>query len=389
FESQPRASGVLCNARHARASKQGRAPRSHTGAIGRIDLLKKKDNYDQGVPLPLTLWLLTTVLPAPRAPALVPVRGISQGPGDSRTCQWPCPVPGCCMEPGSPMWDSIPGLQDHTLGQNFPLFTSIALSFVPLTSGLSPPLSVAGWTPTPLSQLPGERGAIETRAISCPQGTVVYKSVPCNSWDILILLLCQQGTGSLVSCRTQQEPLSPFSQGCVSALLDVSTGKHLLGISEYPLHRKKKEVVLRALSRETQRERQRHRLQIGELIVTERGRERQRHRVAEKLTSISTARANCHAGLRHHDRIPRVTHHRLNHNWEVTVPELGNSVCGALSHPWIYGQSAWFGPFSFTTVLIIERKLSPQSLQKGKNRQSGPFFFFLSWCRRGKATRKW
>ena len=23
------------------------------------------------------------------------VRGISQGPGDSRTCQWPCPVPGC------------------------------------------------------------------------------------------------------------------------------------------------------------------------------------------------------------------------------------------------------------------------------------------------------
>ncbi|MDC0747974.1 galactokinase [Polyangium mundeleinium] len=338
----------------ARFGSRSPAPRAFF-APGRVNLIGEHTDYNDGFVLPVALELGVTVIAAPRDDRRIRVHSQDLGqtaeldldhPGPRQTGRWVNYIEGVAH-----MVDSrIQALRGADL---------LVAGDVPRGAGLSSSAALEIGTGFALLSLAGATVDRVALALAGQAAEHTFVGTRCGIMDQLVSACARAGSALLVDCRSLAMEAVPLPGGPVALLVSDTRKKHSLAISEYNTRRAECErsVVLlrsalpriRALRDVTEEALAEHASCLPEPIIR-----RVRHVVTENARTQSVAEALRRGDVAAVGASFVASHRSLQHDYEVSCPELDALVDLAVAQPGVYGARMTGGGFGGSTVSLVD-----------------------------------
>jgi len=326
-------------------------------APGRVNLIGEHTDYNDGFALPIAIDRRTVVLAAKRRDRKVFVQSQSIGkseqfdldhPGPRRRSSWLDYIEGTaqCLE---------------TRGVELPGANLLIDSDVPSGAGLSSSAALEISVALALSSLAGDSTLSRADLALVGQAAEhAYVGTMCGIMDQLIAALAEANHALLIDCRTLEPKPVPFAVPGAAVLICDTGVKHELASSQYNRRRAEcqrgvellRHILpdVRALRDVTVANFDEHGATLPDPI-----RRRCRHVVTENARTLAAVRALQSDDLAEFGRLMVASHRSLQHDYEVTCPELDLCVEVATAQPGVYGARMTGGGFGGCTVNLVER----------------------------------
>jgi len=324
-------------------------------APGRVNLIGEHTDYNDGFALPVALELGVTVLAAPRDDRRIRVHSQDLGqtaeldldhPGARQTGRWVNYIEGV-----SHMVDSrIQALRGADL---------LVAGDVPRGAGLSSSAALEVGTGFALLSLAGATVDRVALALAGQAAEHTFVGTRCGIMDQLVSACARAGSALLVDCRSLAMEAVPLPGGPVAILVSDTRKKHSLATSEYNTRRAEcersvallRDVLprIRALRDVTEQAFAEHASLLPDPIVR-----RVRHVVTENARTQSAAEALRRGDVAAVGALFVASHRSLQHDYEVSCPELDALVDLAVAQPGVYGARMTGGGFGGSTVSLVD-----------------------------------
>lgn len=260
----------------------------------------------------------------------------------------------------------VAGLQ--RLGWAIPGFNARISATLPPGAGLSSSAALEVCTATVIEMLCGEKLSLEDKALLCQRAEHEFAGVPCGIMDQFAVTFAKPGHALLIDCQTREMVHVPLPADEV-ALLVIHTGvKHSLADGEYGKRRAECTSAARRLGVSSLRD-----LGVAEWrrladALPDIEQRRSRHVVTEHERTLSfvnalTARDWQAAGEQMYG-----SHASLQHDYEVSCPELDLVVEMSRHIPGVFGCRMTGGGFGGCAVALVDSSEAPR-IQKDFERE--------------------
>ncbi|TKC98994.1 galactokinase [Polyangium fumosum] len=344
----------LRSAFHARFGYNGPAPRVFF-APGRVNLIGEHTDYNDGFVLPVALEVGVTVLAAPRDDRCIRVHGLDfdqtvefdlDHPGPGQTGRWTDYIEGVAH-----MVDArVQALRGADL---------LVAGDVPRGAGLSSSAALEIGTGFALLSLAGATVDRVALALAGQAAEHTFVGTRCGIMDQLVSACARADAALLVDCRSLAMEAVPLPGGPVAILVSDTRKKHALATSEYNTRRAECErgVALlrgalpriRALRDVTEGAFAEHASLLPEPLVR-----RVRHVVTENARTQSAAEALRRGDVAAVGALFVASHRSLQHDYEVSCPELDTLVDLADAQAGVHGARMTGGGFGGSTVSLVD-----------------------------------
>ncbi|MDC3960618.1 galactokinase [Polyangium jinanense] len=339
---------------HARFGARTPAPRAFF-APGRVNLIGEHTDYNDGFVLPVALELGITLIAAPRDDRRI--RVYSQDLDQTAEIDLDRPGTG-----NSGQWvDYIEGVA-HMVDARIQRIRGADLLVagdVPWGAGLSSSAALEIGTGFALLSLAGATVDRVALALAGQAAEHTFVGTRCGIMDQRVSACARAGSALLVDCRSLAAEAVPLPSGPVAILVTDTRKKHALATSEYNTRRAECErgVALlqsalpdiRALRDVTEAAFAEHASLLPEPILR-----RVRHVVTENARTQSAADALRLGDIAAVGASFLASHRSLQHDYEVSCPELDALVDLAVAQPGVYGARMTGGGFGGSTVSLVD-----------------------------------
>ncbi|MDI1443479.1 galactokinase [Polyangium sp. 6x1] len=324
-------------------------------APGRVNLIGEHTDYNDGFVLPVALELGVTVVAAPRDDRTIRVHSLDldqtaeldlDRPGAGRTGRWVDYIEGIAH---------IVDSRIHTLRGADLLVTGD----VPHGAGLSSSAALEMATGFALLSLAGATVDRVALALAGQAAEHTFVGTRCGIMDQLVSACARAGAALLVDCRSLATEAVPLPAGPVAILVTDTRKKHALATSEYNTRRAECErgVALlggalpgiRALRDVTEEAFAENTSLLPDPILR-----RVRHVVTENARTQSAAQALRRGDIAAVGASFVASHRSLQHDYEVSCPELDALVDLAVAQPGVHGARMTGGGFGGSTVSLVD-----------------------------------
>jgi galactokinase len=308
---------------------------------GRVNLIGDHTDYNGGFVLPAAIEPATWLAAAPRRDRVVRVQSLEHGTADvsldalEGRGDWTDYIAGT-------IW-ALGGLEhgfDGVVGTEIPvgagLSSSAALEMA--TARLAAALSGAVWDPV-TAALAGQRAEND------------FVGMPCGIMDQLIVATAQEGTATLIDCRTLEITPAPVPDGTVVVILDTSTRRRLVD-SAYENRRAACERVAARLGIPALRDADRAMLDDADLDAVDR--RRALHVVDENDRTRAAADALARGDRAMAGRLMNESHASLRDLYEVSGPALDAIAAIARREPGCWGARMTGAGFAGCSVALVD-----------------------------------
>jgi len=332
----------------------GKTPRAFF-APGRVNLIGEHTDYNDGFVLPVALEIGVTVLAARRDDHLVRVysRDLDskgsfdldqRGPG--KTGRWVDYVEGVAQSLRA-SGSTIPGA-DIALASDLPRGAGLSSSAA---------LEIAvGFAFLSLAGLPVDRVALAKAGQTAEHRWVGTR---CGLMDQLASACGKAGSALLIDCRSISVEAVPLPGEDISILVSDTKKKHSLASSEYNVRRAECETALQILGKtrpeiRALRDVTEEDLEADASSLLDPLLRRARHVVTENTRALAAAEAFRRGDLKTVGELFVASHRSLQHDYEVSCPELDHLVDEAIVLDGVYGARMTGGGFGGSTVALVE-----------------------------------
>ena len=339
---------------HARFGNKGPAPRAFF-APGRVNLIGEHTDYNDGFVLPVALELGATVIATPRDDRRIRVHSQDLGqtaeldldnPGSGKSGRWVDYIEGVAH-----MVDSrIERLRGADL---------LVAGDVPRGAGLSSSAALEVGTGFALLSLARAKIDRVALALAGQAAEHTFVGTRCGIMDQLVSACAEAGAALLVDCRSLEAVAVPLPSGPVAILVTDTRKKHALATSEYNTRRAECErgvellrsalPDIRALRDVTEEAFTQNASLLPEPIVR-----RVRHVVTENARTLRAADALRRGDIATVGAAFVASHRSLQHDYEVSCPELDALVDLAIAQPGVHGARMTGGGFGGSTVSLVD-----------------------------------
>lgn len=338
----------------ARFGPRTPAPRAFF-APGRVNLIGEHTDYNDGFVLPVALELGTTVIAAPRDDRRIRVHTVNLG----QTAELDLDRPGAG---NTGRWiDYIEGVAHMVDTRIRPIRGAdlLVAGDVPRGAGLSSSAALEMATGFALLSLAGATIDRVALALAGQAAEHAFVGARCGIMDQLVSACARAGSALLVDCRSLATEAVPLPGGPVAILVTDTRKRHALATSEYNTRRAECErgvallasalPDLRALRDVTEEAFTEHASLLPEPIVR-----RVRHVVTENARTRFAADALRRGDMAAVGAAFIASHRSLQHDYEVSCPELDALVDLAVAQPGVHGARMTGGGFGGSTVSLVD-----------------------------------
>jgi galactokinase len=345
------------------AARFGRAPRVFS-APGRVNLIGEHTDYNDGFVLPMAIERRAYVAAAERSDGLVVAR--SQNLGAEFSFE--------LARPGSRkrgVWgDYVEGMAQALLARGVPVGGADLLidSEVAAGAGLSASAALELSVGYALTRLAGvESPDRRLLALAGQAAEHEYVGTLCGIMDQYISALGVAGHALLIDCRSLEPRPVPIPGNDVRFVVCDTRVKHQLASSEYNRRHAECRAGVEALSAALPHIRALRDVSVEDLerhghLLSELVRRRCQHVVSENARTLAAARALARGDLAEMGALMVASHRSLQHDFEVSCPELDLAVEAALSVAGVYGARMTGGGFGGCTITLAEARAVPALL---------------------------
>jgi galactokinase len=335
-------------------------------APGRVNLIGEHTDYNDGFVLPLALELGITVIGAPRRDSRLHVTSIHggrraeikldlQSPGPSKTGRWSDYVEGIAQM----LRETNPNLRGAEL---------VLASDLPTGAGLSSSAALeiaVGFALLSLSNLPVN---LEVLALAGQSAEHRWVGTRCGIMDQLASACAREKSALFIDCRSLEMLHVPVIDATSSLLVADTRVKHSLASSAYNQRREECEAAVkrlqevlphvRALRDVSSSDLEQHGHLLSELLFR-----RARHVVSENERVEKTVALLKNNQLEAVGDLLVASHRSLQHDYEVSCPELDVLVDTAIRQPGVLGARMTGGGFG-GSIVCLTRTAALDSVQK-------------------------
>jgi len=328
-------------------------------APGRVNLIGEHTDYNLGFVLPVALDLATSVASAPAACATL--RIYSEHRGEMR--QWDISdLPG--LEPAYDWTDYPMGVARELNAAGFPIAPANLLirSTVPEGSGLSS--SAALEVSSALAFLHGRAIDALDLARLCQRAERGFVGMPCGIMDQYVAVFGRDRSAIEIDCRSLGHRAIPLPSGAAFLIVNTMV-KHALAGSAYRDRVAECAAAVATLRSalsgvESLRDVSPPQLESFAPRLVPVVARRARHVVTENQRVADFVAAAARHDLPAMGRLMVESHRSLQHDYEVSCPELDFLVDTALSLGGVYGSRMTGGGFGGCTVTLLRPDAEPQ-----------------------------
>ncbi len=321
-------------------------------APGRVNLIGEHTDYNLGLVLPMALELATFVATAPSADGQL--RIYSEDKKEMR--KWDATAIGDCRS--NRTWADYPiGVAQELLRRGFSIDPGNLLirSTVPEGSGLSS--SAALEVSCALAFLRGRALPPLELARLCQRAEINFVGIPCGIMDQYVSVFAQENAAIELDCRTLEHRLVRLPSDVTFAAVNTMV-KHALAASAY---RERVAECAAAVERiqqqfpnvESLRDVSPEQLAAVETTLPSLLARRARHVVMENLRVSRFAEACAKDDRSAMGKLLVESHRSLQHDYEVSCPELDFLVEAACALDGVYGARMTGGGFGGCIVAMI------------------------------------
>jgi galactokinase len=321
-------------------------------APGRVNLIGEHTDYTLGYVMPVALELACFIATAPGDDGVL--RVYSENLDQERA--WPARELSRLV-PEKRWTDYIVGVAQQLLRRSFEIRPAALYirATVPEGAGLSS--SAALEVATALALLAGREVAPVELARLCQQAEIEFVGMPCGIMDQYVAVLGRERSAIRIDCRSLEHEAAPLPEG-VEIVAVNSMVKHALGESAYKQRTIECAAATEMLRRkhpgvETLRDANLAQLEsvaagAGQTIFR-----RARHVISENQRVLDFVRAAERQDLAAMGRLLIDSHRSLQHDYEVSCPELDFLVDAAVRTGLVYGARMTGGGFGGCTVNLV------------------------------------
>jgi galactokinase len=321
-------------------------------APGRVNLIGEHTDYNLGFVLPVALDLATTVAAAPSSGSKL--RIYSEHRGEMR--EWNVgDLPH--LEPAHEWTDYPIGVAREVIAAGFPIAPADLLirSTVPEGSGLSS--SAALEVSSALAFLHGR--AIEPLELArlCQRAERGFVGMPCGIMDQYISVFGREHSAIEIDCRTLGHRAIPLPEDAAFVIVNTMV-KHALAGSAYRDRVAECAAAVASLSKQipnvaSLRDVSPAQLESFTHLLEEVPARRARHVITENQRVDDFVAAAAREDLSGMGALMVASHRSLQHDYEVSCPELDFLVDSALAIDGVYGARMTGGGFGGCTVTLL------------------------------------
>jgi len=347
----------LASVQNVFRSVYGTDPRLFS-APGRVNLIGEHTDYNDGFALPMAIDRRTVVAAAKRTDRKVRVtsNGIAKSeefdldrPGPKRRNSW---------------LDYIEGTAQCLEMRNIKLVGADLFieSDVPSGAGLSSSAALEMSLALAMTSLASNEDFPRVElALAGQAAEHAYVGTMCGIMDQFVAALGQTDHALLIDCRTLETTPIPFAvPGAVILICDTGV-KHELATSQYNRRRAECQRGVELLRRVLPDVRALRDVSVAQFeqygeTLADPVRKRCRHVVTENARTLDAVHALSEDDLSEFGRLMVLSHRSLQHDYEVTCPELDLCVEVATSQEGVYGARMTGGGFGGCTVNLVKRE---------------------------------
>ncbi|HTS61864.1 MAG TPA: galactokinase [Candidatus Acidoferrales bacterium] len=322
-------------------------------APGRVNLIGEHTDYNLGFVLPVALDLATYVATAPSGDGKMRIH--SEDRGETREFD-ASSLPGL---PRAHSWADYPvGVAQELLraGVEVDAANFLIRSTVPEGSGLSS--SAALEVSSALALLRGRVFDPLRLARLCQSAERNFVGMPCGIMDQYISVFGREHCAVEIDCRSLTHRLVTLPDGIAFVAVN-SMVKHALAGSAYKDRVAECKAACEMLGAASLRDVTPRQLAENESGLPEPARRRARHVVTENDRVHSFVDAAVRGDLDSMGRLMIESHRSLQHDYEVSCPELDFLVDSALSIDGVIGSRMTGGGFGGCTVTLLRAGTEP------------------------------
>jgi galactokinase len=325
-------------------------------APGRVNLIGEHTDYNDGFVFPM---------------AIEPdVRIVCRGRDDANVRLASTIFPGEVVEfslvgkitPGKPKWANYSkGMAAELIGAGIPLVGMDAMIFntLPMGGGLSSSAALEVGTGQALLMLAGLEMDPGRLALLAQKAEHEYAGVPVGIMDQTIVAGGKAGHAMLLDCRDLSKQFIPLDERDVRVAVVNSMVKHELSGGEYAVRRRQCEQGVRFFQQQNPEIRALRDVSLAQVMAAQ-GKlddvvfRRCRHVVAEIARTTEAATKLGRKDYEEFGELMLESHHSLQHDYEVSIPELDFLVEQSMKVKGVYGARMTGGGFGGSIVALVQ-----------------------------------
>jgi len=247
----------------------------------------------------------------------------------------------------------------HKASLFVPPFDAVVLGNVPLGGGLSSSASLEVATASLLDALLNVVTDPTRKALRCQSAEHQYAGVPCGIMDQFICTSAHEGYAMLLDCRSYEPHFVPITNPSVAFLISNSNVSHELSGGEYAQRRSQCEEAVKVLAKvlpdvKALRDVRMEDLDSVKANMSDVVYRRARHVISENARCQSAAEALQKNDYASFGKLMKQSHLSLQHDFEVSCPELDFLSEVANAQPGVYGARMTGGGFGGCTVTLLD-----------------------------------
>jgi galactokinase len=321
-------------------------------APGRVNLIGEHTDYNLGFVLPIALDLASFVAVADSPDGMLRIYSEEK----HQTREWPAAEAGS-LAPSHDWTDYIIGVARELIRTGFPVSPKLLLvrSTVPEGSGLSS--SAALEVSSALALLGGRKMAPLSLAKLCQRAEVDFVGTPCGIMDQYVSVFAREHAALRIDCRSLESESVSLPDG-IEILAVNSMVKHALGQSAYKERTQQCAAAVEAIRRVDTKVESLRDVTVVQLkrswpsmpaIIARRA----RHVVTENERVNLFVHACQRGDVERLGQLMVESHVSLQHDYEVSAPELDFLVDTAMGIDGVLGARMTGGGFGGCTVNLV------------------------------------
>ena len=221
----------------------GRSPRWKAAAPGRVNLIGKHTDYNEGFVLPMAIERYTVLAWERNTRREVTLHSVTTGETANFSVR-------SKVQRGQPSWSNyvrgvVAGFQER--GLKISGFDAVIDSTVPFGGGVSSSAALEVATATLLEKMADEKLDPIEKALLCQRAEHQFAGVPCGIMDQFTSVLAQQDHALLLDCRSRAATPVSMADPSITVLIINSNVRHKLVDGVYASRRAQCETAARML----------------------------------------------------------------------------------------------------------------------------------------------